>query len=140
MLRRLIAGGTVVVSALLPSCSIAESKQRAEPCAFRFNDAYNTEQYGKIHADADPALQAQTTEADLTRMLASLHRKLGAVREARPSGWYVHSSFGGGSSVRLTYAAGFERGEGTETFNVVVDGPSCKLAGFNVSSPALLAD
>jgi hypothetical protein len=42
--------------------------------------------------------------------------------------------------VHLTYRARFERGAGTETFDVVVDGGACKLVGFNVNSAALLAD
>jgi hypothetical protein len=138
MLRNFLVVGLAGVCVLLASCSFEQSKRRAEPCVARFHEMLDGEQYHEIYAQAD--FQGSGNEVDATKLFGAVHRKLGAVKSSSVIGWHVNSPIGGNPTVVLACSTEFDRGAGTETFTVVVDGPQCQLRGYNITSSAFVAD
>jgi hypothetical protein len=82
-------------------------------------------------------MKAATPKASFVRFLDAVHRKLGAVKEAKSQGWGVNYNTSGGT-VTLTYQTQFANGSGTEQF-VYRTGSAPALLGYHINSTDLIA-
>jgi hypothetical protein len=141
MLRRFVAG-TAALSMLLSACSFQEDAALADRCVARFHEQLDAEQYHEIYTQSDRALQGAASEADLARLLGSVHGKLGTVKASANQSWNVQHPFTGPVRARVEarYATTFSKANAVESFLVVIEGEQCRLAGYNVNSNAFVVE
>lgn len=132
----LVAFGVVI---LFSSCGAATkniglAKQSVE----QFHSQLDSEQYSAIYAAADDKFHSAVSEADFTKLLQAIHRKLGKVQDSNLKGenlsWYA----GQGATVRLTYQTDFASGSGTEEFVWHIGGGHPTLYRYNINSNDLI--
>ena len=97
------------------------------------------QQFGQIYSEASDELKNTTGEQDLVRLLSAIDRKLGPVTSAAKDGWNVNYT-PSGTSATLKFNTQFERGTGAETFVYRIAGGKAQLAGYNITSNALITN
>ena len=95
------------------------------------------QQYSQIYSEASDDLKKTAAEQDMVGLLTAIDRKLGAVKGANKNGWNANYSTSG-TSVTLKFNTQFERGTGEETFVYRIAGGKARLAGYNITSNALV--
>ena len=105
----------------------------------RFRQLMTAQQFSQIYSDASDELKKTTGEQDMARLLTAIDRKLGPVKNAEKNGWNVNYNTSG-TSVTLKFNTQFERGTGAETFVYRIAGGKALLAGYNITSNALITN
>lgn len=85
-----------------------------------------------------PRLHAATTEADFTKLLGAVHRKLGTVRQSNLLNWRAGWYTGQGATVSRTFATTFSAGSATEQFVWHIDDNRALLYGYHINSADLI--
>jgi hypothetical protein len=129
--------GLLLVAVLVAGCSSAQDLGVAQAEVTRFRQLMAEQKFTDIYSAGSDDLKKVTTEQDLTRLLAAIDRKLGAVKTAEPNGWNVNYN-SGGTFVTLNFKTRFERGTGAETFKYRITGGKALLAGYNIQSNDLM--
>lgn len=128
----------LLACALLVACSSGADLAASERQVARFRELYARGDYRRVHSEASLDFQRSTKVADLERFLQVVSSRLGTVRSAQRQNvkvmWHT-----GSNTVTLTYATQFAKGNGVETFSYRVTSGSASLAGYHVSSLALIA-
>jgi hypothetical protein len=119
------------------SCSFSKGKQLAESAVVQFNEQYNAGQFHDIYNQADDGLKQHDTEASLVQLFESVHRKLGTVKWANQTRWYVNATTGR-TFVTLSYDTDFSEGKGTEEFAFRINGDKALLYNYHVNSNLLI--
>jgi hypothetical protein len=120
-------------------CSSGEDIAAARTEVAHFRELMVMQQFDQIFAEASDELKKTTTEQNLTRLLAAVNGKLGAVKTAEESGWNVNFNTSG-TFVKLSFKTQFEKGSGVETFTYrIIDGRG-RLAGYNINSNELITN
>jgi opacity protein-like surface antigen len=127
------------VCMLMVSCSSSiENVILAKQAVEEFHTQMNTEQYKALYAAADDKFHQATGERDFTKLLQSVHRKLGNAQHSNLRytnvGWYA----GQGTTVTLTYETTFASGAGTEQFVWHMSGDRAMLYGYHITSNDLI--
>jgi len=124
---------------LISSCgSSAQSLVLAKAAVDDFHSQLDTEQYATIYQSTDDGFRKITNEPDFTKLLQSVHRKLGNVQEASTSGTGVAWFLGQGATVTLVYNTRFHDGTGTERFIYHVRDNHATLYGYRIFSNDLI--
>src|ERR1044071_7804663 len=100
------------------SCSLkglTEGKGLAEAAVTQFHSQFNAKQFHEIYVQTDEEFKKVSSEPDFTAMLDALHRKLGTVKDSKPTGWGVNATTIG-TIVTVGYDVEFTEGNGTEKF------------------------
>jgi len=143
MLQRIIVKSVVACliatffALLVLGCGLAKGKEQAARAVDTFHQQMNAAQFAEIYRAASPELQKTTTEADFTRLMETIHRKLGNFKTAREVGSRAISG-SSGTTVTLTEESEFEHGSGTETFVFSVSDASATLVRYKISSQDLI--
>lgn len=130
----------LVISLLLiatSSCSFTRVKRVAESAVAQFHSQYNSGQFHEIYRQADEGFRKSTDEAKFLEYAEALHRKLGPVKQATQTRWYVNTTTTG-TMATLNYDTEFSEGKGTEQFVFRIAGDKAFLYNYNVNSPLLI--
>jgi hypothetical protein len=133
MMRKLF--GLAAVAAL-GACSMGQDTAAAEAAVAQFHQMLDAGRFHEIYAATDTAFRNATPEEELTRVLAAVHERLGAVRQANRQGWHVNYN-NGTTSVELNYNTTFATAPGTERFVYRIDHGTAALVSYDVHSDAL---
>jgi len=126
-------------SLLLCSCgSVSQDAVLAKQGVAEFHSQLDAEQYAALYAEADPKLHDAATQADFTKLLEAVHRKLGTVRQSNLRTWNAAWHTGQGTTVTLTYDTTFATGSGTEQFLWHIDDNRALLYGYHINSADLI--
>ena len=124
-------------AALLAGCSMKEDMTAIDAAVTQFHYRLDAGTATTILQASAPEMKAAPSAGMLIPILEAVHRKLGRVVGTQRRGFNDVSATGG-HFCTATYHTRFERGEGDESFNFkLVDGRPM-LAGYNVTSPALI--
>ena len=133
------ATAILLTALLLPACSATQDINAAQEAIAYFHEMMSAGQFEQIYAQSDDSLKKATTTEDLTRLLSTINRKLGAVKTSVGNGWNI-SLNPSGTSVTLRYKTQFEHGAGAETFFYRLPGGKALLAGYNINSNELITN
>jgi len=131
--------GLLVAAVLVAGCSSGQDLALAEAGIARFRELMAAQQFGQIYSEAAGDLKKATTEPELTRLLAAIDRKLGAVKSTAKNGWSLNYNTSG-TSVTLKLNTQFERGTGAETFVYRITSGKALLAGYHINSTELITN
>jgi Protein of unknown function (DUF4019) len=118
--------------------SFVKDTNLAEAAVSQFHSQLDAAQYAALYAAADTGLHNATSQADFTKLLDAVHRKLGTVRQANLRSWHTGYYVGQGATVTLVYDTTFSAGSGTEQFVWHIDGDRAMLYGYHINSNDLL--
>jgi Protein of unknown function (DUF4019) len=124
---------------ILTACGLTKGNEVATKSVNTFHQQLNDSKFKEIYSSTAPAFKTASKEADFTKMLQAVHRKLGTVRSATQEGSNVNM-FNGVTRIVLTYKTVFEQGSAIETFTFVTSGDSATLQGYNINSSALITN
>jgi hypothetical protein len=126
----------VLLVAGLGGCSSGDHMATAEEGIAHFRRLMETQQFARVYTTGSDELRKSTSEADMSKLLAALNKKLGRVKVAEKSGWKVnfHTS---GTFVTVAFKTEFEKGPGTEQFVFRISNGKASLVSYNVNSPVL---
>jgi hypothetical protein len=127
----------IVGSALIGACSGTQTVKDAAPQIAAFHHALDAEDYASVWRDSDGQMKAATSQADLTKLLAAVHKKLGRVIKSDQTGWNVNYGTSG-QVVTVGMNTAFEHGKGAETFTFIGHGDKLSLAGYNMNSADMM--
>jgi hypothetical protein len=131
--------GLLVAAVLVAGCSSGQELALAEAGIARFRELMAAQQFGQIYSEAADELKKATTEAELTRLLSAIDRKLGTVKGTEKNGWSVNYN-ASGTSVTLKLKTQFERGTGAESFVYRITGGKALLVGYHINSTELITN
>jgi hypothetical protein len=93
----------------------------------------------KIYNESGPDFRASTTEADFTKFMTGVSRKLGVWQSSKSVGVGVNVGLGG-RTVNLRYNSQFEKGPAAEEFRWRFEGERAILLGYNINSPVFVTN
>jgi hypothetical protein len=131
--------GLLVAAFLVTGCSSGQDLNLAQAEIERFRQLMAAQQFGQIYSEASDELKKTAGEQDMVRLLTAIDRKLGPVKNAEKNGWNVNYATSG-TSATLKFNTQFERGTGAETFVYRIAGGKAQLAGYNITSNALITN
>lgn len=123
----------------LSACGSSESITQAEAQIYPFREMVAAKKFSQIYAESSPELKKAINEKDFVALLAAVERKLGNVKQSTKTRWHVsfHTS---GTFVTLVYDTQFFGGAANESFVFHVVESKPLLAGYNISSLALITN
>lgn len=127
----------LLILLFMPGCSANNAKKAAEAGVITFHSQLNAAQYHDIYSRASEEFQKSGTEPELTDFFATVHKKLGQVKDAREQRFFVNFSTGG-TAVTLTYQTHFDGGQATEQFVWKVSDNKPILFNYRIDSRALI--
>jgi hypothetical protein len=135
---------TLVLLACVIGCGNQATRSRipseVEAVVASIGDDINQERYDKIYNEASSLWRQDATEQQSTDVLKTLHAKLGKVESRSVHSATEQQNASGplkGHAFIITYQTKFERGQAMETFTLIEEGGSWKLARYFVSSTEL---
>jgi Protein of unknown function (DUF4019) len=130
---------TIATVTMLTGCGFTNGNEVSTKSVETFHQQFNDSKFAEMYSAATPVLKTATKEADFTKLLQSVRRKLGTVKSATQNGSNV-KMFNGVTSVVLTYKTDFEKGAAVETFTFIASGDTATLQGYNLNSNALITN
>ena len=127
----------VALQFAVSSCSLTKGKEMGERAADQFHNQFNASQYHEIYVQSDEGFRKSTSEADTVALFEAIRRKLGTVKNAKPTAWRVNAA-STGTVITLAYDVEYSEGKGTEQFAFQVRGDKALLFNYNVNSPLLI--
>ncbi|MBV9958741.1 MAG: hypothetical protein JO360_09985 [Acidobacteria bacterium] len=121
----------------ISSCSFTRGKGLAEAAVAQFHQQNNSGQFREIYNQADEEFKKTGDEAGAVKFFEAMRRKLGTVKQANQTGWYVQAT-PRGTLVTLNYVVEFSEGKGTEKFVFRVIEEKAELLSYRVDSPLLI--
>lgn len=131
---------TMVIAAgllALAGCSIGKDVPLAEQQVTNFHKQLDGTQFEAIWQDSAQDLKNSGREASFMVFLDAVHRKLGAFRSGKQQGWNDQASTNG-HFITLNYLSIFAKGTATENFVYRIQDGKALLAGYHLSSDALI--
>lgn len=109
----------------------------AERAVARFHMSYNREDLDGIWAEADPQFRMALTKQKYDEFMEAVELKLGKATATSNIGWRV-KSVNLRTTVLMTQKTIFEKGEGTESFTLAVEGTNAMLVRYSIQSTDLI--
>jgi hypothetical protein len=136
-MRRTVAA--LAIAGALAGCSVGHDLPAVNAAVGVFHQELNAQDFDKIYSDAGPDFKNPTSPPDYTQLLSPIHRKHGNFVSGAPGGWNdnVNTS---GHFVTLGFSAKYERGAAEENFVYRIDNGKALLAGYHISSNALITN
>jgi hypothetical protein len=137
MMRRTIAA--LAAAGALAGCSVGHDLPAVHAAVGVFHQEFNAQDFAKIYSDSGPDFKNASSQGDFTQLLSAIHRKLGNYVSGNAGGWTdnVNTS---GHFVTAGFSATFERGAAEESFVYRIDSGKALLAGYHISSNALITN
>lgn len=132
-LSHLVGAGLLTLCTLLSGCGWTKNVDLAKDAVEMFHSQFNAEQYDQIYAAADEKFRATTRESDFTKLLQSVHQKLGVVQRSERRNTRV---VGSGTEMRITlvYDTGFVGGASLEQFTWRIDVNRARLYHYRINA------
>jgi hypothetical protein len=121
----------------LAACNATQDINTAQEAIAHFHEMLSAGQFEEIYAMTDDSFKKASTDQDMKRILATIDRKLGAVKASESTGWNIGYTTSA-TSITLHYKTQFEHGTGAETFRYRLADGKALLAGYNMNSNDLL--
>jgi hypothetical protein len=118
-------------------CGIQEGLKKSDAAVFKFHSQLNAAAFDQIYTDSGDALKENTTQKKFVDLLTAVHRKLGAVKSANRTNFFVNYA-ASGSTVRVNYSTQFDVDSATEEFVFRINADDLRLTGYHISSDALI--
>jgi hypothetical protein len=115
----------------LGGCKGPASVQDAGTEVAIFHQRLDAGDFDAIWKDSGPDIKTTTTQESFTKLLATIHGKLGKVLESKQTGWHSEMNTGG-SFTEVTMQTRFERGNAEENFVFKSYGQGQQLAGYHI--------
>ena len=128
---------TIVAALSLGACNAIADTKSAEQGVTAFHTAMDAGQYEPIYDASAADMKTDLTKPEFVQFLGGLHGKLGAYKSGKTVGWHDNVA-PGGHYVTLNRQVEFERGPATEEFVFRIEKGKTLLAGYHVSSRALV--
>ncbi len=138
-MRTGLAMGAAAALAVLAGCSAGADTSAAEAGVAEFRQMLAAGRLADIYRTSAPEMQGATSEAQLTQLLSAVRDRLGEFQSADRAGWHWNNN-NGVTLVTLNYNSRYAAGEAEERFVYRVGGGSAALAGYNISSMALITN
>jgi hypothetical protein len=122
---------------VLGCSTMMKGKNAAEPAVAKFHQQFNDKQFAAMYAESSQKMKDAATEQELTELLDAVHRKLGAVKDSKSTGWHVNTTTDG-TFVTVTYDTTFTDGAGSEQFIFEMDGDKATLVNYHINSKELI--
>jgi hypothetical protein len=137
----LLAIVILLAAVMLSACNGFAAKGEAESAVASFHQLLDAGRYDEIYDATDDLFKGATTRSDFTKILQTVHGKLGGIQSAEETRFFSREETGTnpGSYISITYDTAFEQGHATESFNWKVIAGTVRLVGYNVNSPLLIA-
>lgn len=123
----------VLTGLMLAACDATQDINTAQEAIAHFHEMLSAGQFEEIYAMTDDSFKKVSTDQDMKRILATIDRKLGAVKASESTGWNIGYT-PSGTSITLRYKTQFEHGTGAETFRYRLADGQVLLAGYNMNS------
>jgi hypothetical protein len=127
----------VALQFAVSSCSLTKGKEMGERAVDQFHNRFNAGQYHEIYVQSDEGFRKSTSEADTVALFEAIRRKLGTVKNAKPTNWHVNAT-PTATVITLAYDVEYSEGKGTEQFVFQVRGDKALLFNYNLNSPLLI--
>ena len=137
MMRKRPVAMVAVLGLAAAGCSVKADLGASDGAIAAFHAQLDRGQFAQIYAASAPEMKAITTEADLVKLLAAVHGKLGPFKGGKTAGWNDTRNTSG-HFVNIGYQATYEKGPALEEFLFRLDGDRATLAGYHVNSNALI--
>lgn len=129
-----------IAAASVGGCSAIDSAIKDEAATAQavagFHRLLDAGGYEEIYDKAAPEMKAATPKPAFIQLMATIHRKLGAVRQSKAQAWNFNYVNGAGT-IRVTFRTDFAAGHGIEQF-VYRAGPAPAMIGYNINSADLI--
>jgi Protein of unknown function (DUF4019) len=129
--------GNVAVVVLLCGCSMSSDSKLAEQAVPEFHRMLDAAQFDAIYNASAGDLKRVTTRSDFVDLLEAVHRRLGVAASSDQQTWTVNYNTSG-TYVTLTYHTKYAEGDATEQFVYHLESGQALLAGYHISSNALI--
>lgn len=129
--------GAVLGFALLAGCSMSKDVALAQAQIPVFHSELDAGSFHEIYATSATDLQKVASEEDFSKLLEAVHRKLGNVKTSAQETLNIATTTSG-TFVTVVNKSKFEQGDGDEQFVYRIDQGVAKLAGYHISSMALV--
>jgi hypothetical protein len=136
-MRRILAG--LACLGVLAACSPAADMPLGEAGITDFHQKLNAQDFDGIYGVTSSEFKGASSRAEFVPLLAAIHRKLGAFQSGSLVGWN-DSMMTSGHMLTINYAAKYERGSANEGFVFHIEGGKAVLAGYHVTSNALIVN
>lgn len=123
----------------ISSCTITKDKELAEKSTAKFHSQYNAGQFHEVYSDAAEDMKKTLTEDNFMRLMISIRKKLGILKEANQTGFQITSNLGH-TYITVLYEANFEKDKAEEQFTWITNGNHASLIGYHINSPSFLID
>tara|TARA_B100000678_G_scaffold191888_1_gene160516 strand:+ start:1767 stop:2270 length:504 start_codon:yes stop_codon:yes gene_type:complete len=127
-----------LAATMLAACNPFAQAEGAREQVDLFHDRLDAGDDKAIWTNAGEELRKATSREDFARLLDTVHKSLGDVRETSQSGVKVNSNTQG-TFTMLQMDTQFEKGRGLETFVFRGSGDSLELVGYNINSPEMMS-
>jgi hypothetical protein len=124
-------------AAIVAGCSPSADLPAGEKVVAAFHKQLNDGDFGDIYAKSTSAMRAAGSQADMSKFLGAVHRKLGLFKSGKSVGWRDNVTTGGHILV-LTYDSLYEHGRAEETFTLRFDSEKPSLEGYHINSQAFV--
>ena len=128
---------SIIFAVLLAACSAPAPIAGTDTQVTMFHRLLDAEDYAAIWKDAADDMHGATSETQLTKIFATVHRKLGKVVQTSQIGWRTNMTTNG-TFAEVQMDTKFEKGKGQETFVFRQDGDRLKLAGYHINSSDMM--
>jgi hypothetical protein len=135
MKRVLLVLATLVLA--LAGCSMAADTAAAEQGVPKFHEMLDAARFDDIWTQCADDMKNASTQADFVALLEAVHRKLGRTKSSSKVSWAENASTSG-TFVTLVYKTSYDGGDAQEQFVFRIRDKTALLAGYHVSSNALI--
>lgn len=129
--------GVVAALIALAGCTMGSELPATQAALDTFHAQLNAGSFDAIYQGSSNDMKQASTENSIVKLLGAVHRKLGTFRSGKLQGWNENYNTSG-HFVMVGYAATYDRGVASETFTYRIDKGAPVLAGFNITSNALI--
>ncbi len=137
MIRFALRLSILATAAVFAACSASANTRQAEAAVQQFHDLLDSGQSSAVYDSASDDLKRVSPEQQFVPLLDAVHRKLGQTKTATRSGWNVNYSTSG-NFITLNYQTVYAEGPASEQFVYRMVGDKPILAGYHISSNALI--
>ncbi len=135
MLRKL----ALLAALALAGCSVSKDLAAVDQAIAAFHRSLDAGQFEPIYDASTQEIKGTTSKSGFVELLAAIHRKLGPFKSGKRETWNDNVGTGG-HVVSITYGATYERGAAKEEFVYRIKGDRALLAGYHVTSNALIVN
>lgn len=136
-MKSILSFAAIALALSVSACSAPASIAETAPKIAAFHHHLDAEDYDSMWADTADDMRKATTEADMDKIFAAIHRKLGNVVSSTQVGWRNNITTNG-TFVVVRMDTKFERGGGSEEFVYRQTGKTLKLAGYHINSEEMM--